>query len=841
MIPFKKILFIISIFLLMSCQKENLTPVFRELNHKWKFKQSDSDIWLPATIPGNVHTDLYTNFLIKDPFYGTNEKDLQWIETKDWEYETRFDLSKKILEKENIEIIFEGLDTYAKVILNNHLILLSDNMFIQHTIDCKPFLTERENELKITFISPVNEAEIYWNEYPYELPGGQKVMTRKAGFHYGWDWGPRIVTSGIWRPIVIHAWNSAKIEDVQIIRNYLSEDNADFEALVEIQSNENINIELQLSVSNLINRSLEFNLEKGTHKYRLPFKINDPKLWWTNGLGEAFLYKLNFKLIQNNQIIDENEMNYGIRTIELIQDKDEFGESFYFKLNGKPIFIKGANYIPQDNFQNSVSDERYKRLFETVVNSNMNMLRVWGGGIYEDDIFYDLCDENGILVWQDFMFACALYPSNKEFLDNVNTEVIQTVKRLRNHPCIALWCGNNEIDEAWHNWGWSKAFSKEDSTIIRKGYNKLFHDIIPNTVKTYDPERLYHPSSPKYGRGNDLSLFEGDSHYWGVWHDAEPFENYEEKVPRFMSEFGFQSFPSLKTIKKFTDTKDLYIDSEIMLSHQKHPRGNALIKQYMNDYYSIPEDFEHFVYVSQLMQAEGIILGIEAHRRAKPYCGGTLYWQLNDCWPVISWSSIDYYGNRKALQYFVKKAYEKYLISITKKNDNLEVYIISDDLNKTDAELCLILKNFKGDTLWSFTEQFEIRANKSKVYYTNKLSNIIKDQIKNDLVLQAQLKRKDSVIAETFKYFVKPKNLNLQKVDVKYSIHKIENAYELDLISENLAKNVYLETDLTGFFSDNYFDLPAGCKKKIIFYTEDQFLNSNNIRIITYNDVFLKN
>lgn len=646
-------------FLLTGCggEKESAMTIL-EINNHWQFSKKGENKWYDAVVPGCVFTDLMAQGLLDDPFYRDNENTSQWVEQEEWEYKTRFNVDKKLLQKEKIELVFKGLDTYAEIFLNDTPVLRADNMFREWKIDVKALLKEGNNDLTVHFLSPVKEALPLWDRLGYELPGGPKVMTRKPGYHYGWDWGPKLTTSGIWRPVFLRAWNAVKIDSLQLVQTELSKKNALVTAVFDIQSTGTreavVSIE-EVNEEKTLNRA-SVQLVPGTNTVSFTFEIEDPQLWWTNGLGEPHLYLLD-GIVETADGVSENiSQKIGLRTLEVVVERDKDGESFYFKLNGEPLFIKGANYIPQDSFLNRVTEARYRKLINDSKETHMNMLRVWGGGFYENDIFYDLCDEAGILVWQDFMFACAMYPGDKAFLENVRREAVDNVKRLRNHACIALWCGNNEIDEAWHNWGWQSQFTESQRHRVWADYQKLFHDLLPGVVNRFDDRRFYWPSSPKFGRGDPRSLTEGDSHYWGVWHDAEPFEMFREKGGRFQSEYGFQAFPPLETVKRFALPDDFSVESEVMKVHQKHPRGNQLIKTYMERDYNIPDDFEHFLYLSGVLQAEGMKIGIEALRRAKPFCMGSLYWQLNDCWPVVSWSGIDYYGNWKALHYFVKKA-----------------------------------------------------------------------------------------------------------------------------------------------------------------------------------------
>ena len=423
-------------------------------------------------------------------------------------------------------------------------------------------------------------------------------------------------------------------------------------------------------------------------KALLPIIIKNPKRWWPHNLGEPYLYDIKVIVKDKGKILDSISTKYGIRTIDLVTEKDSIGESFYFKVNDVPVYAKGANYIPQHSFQNKVQDSDYENLLNNVVDANMNMLRVWGGGIYENDIFYELCDEKGILVWQDFMFACAMYPGDDDFLKTVEKEAEDNVRRLRNHASIALWCGNNENSEGWHRWGWQAGRSEDEKAEIWNNYLKVFDSILPNTVSQLT-DTDYWETSPKYGRGNPKYKTEGDAHDWWIWHDGYPFEHLEENVPRFMSEFGFQSFPSYETIRYINQNDSIEISSEGFKNHQKHSRGFQIIEDYMQRDFPVPENPEDYVYISQLLQAYGIIKGIEAQRRAKPFNMGTLYWQLNDCWPAISWSSIDFLGNWKALHYKAKRSFEDVLISSKVENDTLRTWIVNDDLDSKNGMLSL--------------------------------------------------------------------------------------------------------------------------------------------------------
>jgi beta-mannosidase len=803
----KKKFYSIILFLIGFCSSISAQNSERNLAiEQWKFSKQGENNWLSAKVPGTVHTDLLLNKKILDPFYRTNEKLVQWIENENWEYQTTFSISAQEIKNENAVLQFDGLDTYAEVFLNDTKFLSANNMFRTWKVNVKKQLKLGKNNLRIVFFPAVVKGKEEAKKLSYVLPGDEKVFTRKAQYQYGWDWGPRFVTAGIWRKVSLQFWNKATILNVKCIQRTVNENAAELEFVAEINST--VDGKFLITVNDKLE---EISLKKGANLKTVNYQIKNPKLWWTNGLGESFLYPFTINLSKETNNLSSVKMNIGIRTIELINEKDKIGESFYFKLNGVPVFMKGANYIPPDSFLPNANDSTYKTIIKNATDANMNMLRVWGGGVYADDAFYNECDKNGILVWQDFMFACAMYPGDETFVENVKNEVIDNVNRLQNHPCIALWCGNNEIDEGWHNWGWQKQYkySAQDSTAIWNNYEKLFHDVIPKTLEKILPknENRYWSSSPSIGWGRKESLEQGDSHYWGVWWGREPFEVYEKKVGRFVSEYGFQGMPSLQTFQTFATKEDLNLNSDAVKNHQKHPTGYETINEYMARDYKIPANFEEYLYVSQLLQAEGMKTAIEAHRRFKPYCMGTLYWQLNDCWPVTSWSSVDYLGNWKAFHYQAKRSYENVLISFKEEKDNYNVFIVNDDLKAHDGEVLLELLDFKGNKLWEKKIPSSIPANLSAGLLSIPKSEFYAIQLQK-AVLSVAFQYENKRVKSLY-YFAKPKDLQLTKPNIQ--IKKIDDL-TIEIASDVLAKNVFLSSEETTFFSDNYFDV-LPCEK----------------------------
>jgi beta-mannosidase len=556
------------IFVAFVCRAQLLT---QSINNGWKFYYTHKSKWYAAQVPGTIHTDLLKNKLIDDPYYRDNEKKLQWIGTTDWDYKTSFSIQPDLLLKKNIELVFDGLDTYADVYLNGNLILQADNMFRQWRINIKQFL-KKNNELSIHFYSAKNKVDSIAKTYlPLQIPDNPRVFVRKAQYHFGWDWGPVFITAGIWKNVYIEAYN---------------------------------------------------------------------------------------KLPEEKPFVNK-------RKIELIQEPDSIGKTFYFKIDGKPVYMKGANYIPSDMFLPRVKKEDYRKIVLAAKDANMNMLRVWGGGVYEDDAFYDLCDKYGINVWQDFMFAGGMIPGDEHFIDNVREEVKYQILRLRRHPCIVLWCGNNEIDEAWNNWGWQEQFNIHgaDSVKIWKSYKRLFQDSLPVWVKEYDGTRPYSSTSPLNGWGRANSITEGDSHYWGTWWGLQDWEIFEHKTGRFVSEYGMQAMPNMTSTNAITLPKDRYLFSDVLNAHQKSPVGFKFLKIYLDRYFLDSAkveklSLEDYTYLTQCLQYYFFKNSIAEHRSKSPTNMGTLLWQLNDCWPVCSWSITDYYNREpKAAWYGVKEAY----------------------------------------------------------------------------------------------------------------------------------------------------------------------------------------
>jgi beta-mannosidase len=782
------------------------------------------DEWMPAEVPGTVHTDLLRQGKIADPFFGTNERDQQWIERCGWEYEATFDVSDTLLSCRHVEIVFRGLDTFADVEVNGAPILRADNMFREWRADVKARLRPSDNLLAVRFRSPIDEAMGAYDALGYRLPAANdqaavmvSMFARKAPYHYGWDWGPRFVTSGIWRSVSLLGWDGARLEDVHVVQTHLDDDRTDLRIKATVTAAGAVRAGVTVFVRGAAAGATERVLAAGSNGVDIDVTVDRPERWWPNGLGRPCLYEITVRLSVDGADIDERRLRIGLRSVEVVHREDRHGKCFTVHVNGAPTFMKGANYIPPDSFLPRVGGDRYRRLLQAAADANMNMLRVWGGGIYEDDRFYDLCDELGILVWQDFMFACSMYPSDEAFVENVRREATENVRRLRNHPCLALWAGNNEIEAAWLKWDWRRKFDLSDDAVraLESGYRRLFHEVLPGVVAAHDPSRFYTRSSPSANddRVAPDTLGYGDMHYWGVWHAEAPYSEYAANVSRFMSEYGFQSFPEIDSVARYAPRSEWSIESPVMLAHQRHPRGNQLVRTYMNRDFRPPRDFASFLYVSQVLQATVIQFAAEAHRRRMPYNAGSLYWQLDDCWPVASWSGIDYYGRWKALHYFARRFFAPVLVSIVAEGGTIAVHVVSDrrEAAPGSARLSLRLVDFGGRVAWSSDAEVRLPESASTLLATVDTAVFAAERL-DRAVFVAEVFESEACLARGLHFFAKTKDLDLADPGVTVVVaSRGERCATLEVSARTFAKSVRLSSGAAeGHFSDNYFDLLPG-------------------------------
>jgi beta-mannosidase len=762
-----------------------------------------------------VQTDLLANGLIPDPFAGANEAGLQWIGLADWEYRTTFAVGHEELARRRLDLVFDGLDTFGDVYVNGTAALHADNMFRTWRIPAKALLKEGANELRVVLHSPVMTMLPVVEALPYRLPTVVQVQrvsergiatdpyTRKAGYQYGWNWGPRLVTLGIWRSVHLQTWDDVQIENFHIRQNKVTAEVVELSADLIIEADTAVTAEVAVTGAG----SATVELDAGENHISLPFRIRNPKLWYPLGYGEQNLTVFTAVVKTGNRLAAEATLRTGLRSFELRRRPDQWGKSFEFVVNGVPVFAKGANVIPLDSFPARVTPEMHRRLLTAARDAHMNMLRVWGGGYYESDDFYDLCDELGILVWQDFMFGGEMVPGDPAFQENVRQEAIEQVRRLRDHPSVVLWCGNNELETGWLHWGDRQAFkaslTPDQREYVWQSYLLLFSDVLKNVVGEHAHSAPYWPSSPSanYEQEPDNQT-NGDMHYWQVWYGSLPIAASTAVTPRFMSEYGFESFPDLATVAAFAHPEDFAIDSAVMLAHQKDPGGSQRMLANIERDYGTPKDFTSFVYLSQVQQAEAIKTAAEHLRRSRPRTMGSLFWQLNDCWPAPSKSSVDYYGRWKALLYAARRFYAELLISPYRHNGVIDVYLVSDKLEPVAATVRTRLLTFDGKALSDTTEERAVPPAASTRIATLDEKRLLGGADPRASVAVLDLLVGGKVVSQNLVYFDAVRNLRLPKARIEVTV----KAEKVTLVSRTLARSVCVSPAA----SDNYFDLLPG-------------------------------
>ncbi len=761
------------------------------LNGKWQMRRTDQTEVLSANVPGSVYRDLLDNGRIPDPFYGDNEYEITKLVDFDYEYTRSFTVDS--LDFKHVTLVCDGLDTLAEVYINENFVAKVKNMHVGYEWDVKSILKLGENTIRIVFLSPSQYCEKLHQVEPMNQSEGRMngfAHLRKAHYMFGWDWGPILPDMGIWRDIKIAQYNE-KIEDY-----YIKQTHTGGKVILDIDVNatsDDIDIEITSPAGERFK----------AHGKTSQFIIDKPMLWWHNGFGEHPLYDVKITLGDE----DEKSFKIGLRTLTVNTEKDEWGSKFCFNINGKDIFAMGSNYIPEDSILSRYSEERTRKLLTDCVKANHNSIRVWGGGFYLPDYFYRICDELGLIVWHDFMFACGIYNYNLLESD-VTDEIIYNVKRLRHHTCIALWCGNNEVEEAWEFWGWERLYNKR----YKADYIKLFEHLIPNLLKELDPDRFYWQSSPSSG-GSFVDPHNencGDRHYWSVWHGLKPFTDYKNYHFRFLSEFGFQSFPCIETIKTFAEPEDMNIFSLVMESHQKNGTANEKILNYLSKDYRYPYSFEGIVYISQLMQAEAMRYGIEHFRRSRKNerCMGTLYWQTNDCWPVASWAGIDYYGRWKALHYKSKRFYSPLLLSCDIEGTTAKLCL----LNETSANADCTAKWQLVDNLGNVVKCGEAPISADSLDVSESITLDFAELMPNykettKYVLSFKLYKDGELLSSECMLFAKPKHFKFADPQIKIK----KCGKKLEITAKAFAHEIELKP-VNGdvIFSDNYFSILPG-------------------------------
>jgi beta-mannosidase len=815
-------LFVGTLILTATCTRTPQASVLTiTLTDGWEMRRAGDTLWIPATVPGTVHTDLLAAGLIPDPFKGDPEEDLQWIEDESWVYRTRFVVDPRIPLTDRTELVFEGLDTYAQVSLNGRPLLSADNMFRSWRVNVPDVLLAETNVLEVTFRSPTAEGALRASRHPWSIPHqepdqtGTRAFVRKAAYHFGWDWGPRFVTSGIWRPVRLEAWSGARIRNVHVADPVFETDHAGVRLHIEVETSAGGSARVGArSPSEAFEPVLaRVDLRAGLDTVVMSLRIPEPERWWPAGLGEPHLYEVDVD-VAFGTAWDHQRHRFGLKSLDLVTEADGLadglGESFIFRVNGREFFARGANLVPPDHFTPRADSAVYAALLDDVVAANMNMVRVWGGGVYLPDVFYDLADERGVLVWQDFMFANSLVPGDTAFLASVAAEAADQTRRLRNHPSLAMWCGNNEVAEGWANWAWRDAYAPEIALEVEAAYEHLFEEVLPAVVEAHDPSRPYWPSSPSVGWGHAESLTRGDSHYWGVWWGMEPFRAYAEKVPRFASEFGFQALPNPATIEAFAEVAPTRLDEPAMAAHQKHATGYETIATYLARDWPVPppDSLDAFAYVSQLAQAEGVGLALEAHRRSWPRTGGSLYWQLNDTWPVVSWSSRDYFGRWKALHYRARSIFAPVAVLADSWADSVGVWVATDR-EGSSGTIEVLAMDMTGEPIGIHSVRFQ---GSGRVWVSTIADLVPEGTDPRDVIVVASLVGNERPGSRDIAFLVPPGDLSLPDPEVRVvATERNAAVWHVTLTADRFAYGVRLAVTGSGArFSDNYLHILPG-------------------------------
>ncbi|MBN2411923.1 glycoside hydrolase family 2 protein [candidate division KSB1 bacterium] len=816
-----------------------------DLNGAWQFKAIEENEWLDANVPGTVWEDLMRCGRIKeDPFYRDNELKVQWVEKKEWEYRKKFTVTAEFLKHDKIVLDCRGLDTIAEIWLNGTLVANTINMFIEYEFDVKRLLKPGENDIHILFRSILE-----WNKQQVAADPkvSEKLMSikgnvffaRKEGSDFGWDWGVRLLTCGIWRPIRLAAYDTGRIIDLGVRQDLADPNKAVLNVTAELEQFRDKNLSMQILVSFKDKILQQQNFKVASNRVNARLTIKDPQLWWPNGWGEHPLYTVESILKDGKQVVHRKKIRIGLRTVKIVREKDERGESFGIKFNGHLIFCKGGNWIPADALPNRLTEEHYRRLLGSCVEANMNMIRIWGGGLYEPDIFYEFCDENGLMVWHDFAFAVGPYIASESYLENVRQEITSVVRRLRHHPSIAIWCGNNESES---NMAGGQQWIKNYDNVDWQGYDRIFHELIPETAALYDPDRDYWPSSPHHPldrakQNPDWETSSGNVHTYEVWGGSGDFSPFREMGQyRFVAEFGFQSLPDMETIRSFTAPEDRYFSSRIIDHHEKSGGpyrpgstiGTTKIAKFTADMFLIPNGLENWVYVSQLLQAEGMKMGCEALRRNYPASTGALYWQLNDNWPVTSWSSMDYFGRWKALQYMAGDFFSPVLVCDQVQDTKVKIYGVNDLLEDIPATLTWELGRFDGTVAQRGELNVLLPANRSTPVTELDFNNIIAEnpdyityrkfsyENRGQYYFSYKLVQENKVLSSNTAFFVLQKYLQLKDPHLNAQIQKVSDGFTISITADRFAAYVCLGLkEKYARFSDNYFHLLPGEVKKV--------------------------
>ncbi len=809
------------------------------LNGTWQLSAGHRSLEsVDMQIPGTVLSGLLAAGKIKDPFYRTNEDATRALFWKDYVFTRTFDVDEELLAQQHIVLVCEGLDTLAEISINGTFLAKTDNMHRTWKFQAKKLLHPGKNEIQIVFRSVLRFIE----DYPYEahkkinyIPCGSmkgNQLLRKAHSMFGWDWGPQTIDAGIFRDIYLQGYSHARIEDIRIHQQHAKNVSVQTSiTLSESVPGQKLCVELSEDGAD---KPLQTKLCKTNADgvAAVDFVIENPKLWWPNDYGDQPLYIVRTTLLdEDGTSLESITRRIGLRTLTISQEKDKWGNEFAFCVNGVKIFTRGGNYIPDDCLYTRITEKKLDYILESCRRAHFNCVRVWGGGYYPSDAFYDLCDEKGLIVWQDLMYACNVYDVTDAFAENCRQETYDNVRRLRHHASLGLWCGNNEIESAWDHWG----DVQKETPYLRADYLRLFEEVLPKAVQEADGETFYWHSSPSSGGcfDNPDDANRGDTHYWDVWHGQKPFTDYRKYFFRFCSEFGFQSFPCAKTVNSFTLEDDRNIFARVMESHQKNDAANGKMLYYLSENLRYPKDLTHLLYASQVLQGMAIKYGVDHWRRNRGRCMGTLYWQINDDWPAPSWSSIDYFGRWKALHYMAQKFYAPHAVSMTLEDHRCHVYFSNESFETTEYSLTLSIRDLSGNVL----ETYETKGNSPafSAIETAVVDICSWEDQKDDIFLEAVIHTKDQKVLKDVETLVPYKYLNLKNPVISTEAEETNDAFILHISSDCFAPFVALDfDDADVIFSDNFFHLTDKTVQDIIVKKEDilqgHFENAEDFR-----------
>lgn len=767
--------------------------------------------WMTAEVPGTIHTDLIANKIIPDPSYRMNELDVQWIDSQQWVYRRTVQIPEDFLNEHAVVLSAEGLDTYATITINGEKIGETANMFIAHEFDVKKILRRGTNEIKILFDSPVVRSQSLEKKNGKLLVSSEshRVYVRKAQYSFGWDWGPKLTTSGIWRNISLRAYSVGRLKHPFVKVNSVTARAAVLDVSVEIEQSSDSPMTLRTYIGGETS-SIEREIRAAPGTVRFQIHIPNPKLWWPRGYGAQPLYTAVFMLMCGGKEIHHIEMQFAIRTVKLIQAKDREGTSFILAVNGVKIFCKGVDWIPSDSFIPRIPDSTYATLLNLAKDAYVNIVRVWGGGIYEQDIFYDLCDQLGLMVWQDFMYACGEYPEQRGFLNAAQAEAESVVRHLRNHPSIVLWCGNNECE-------WQFCTQNPDKTPDDMSGAPIFREILPSVCKSLDGTRPYWRSSP-FGKGFPNAESNGNHHQWVVWSFWKDYKEYANDNARFVTEFGFQAPANRSTFDAVTLLEDRDPQSPVMEHHNKQTEGTERLMRFQAAHYRLGSSYAEFIYKGQLVQAEALKFAVEHWRRRKFSTAGAIYWQFNDCWPASSWATVDSALKPKAGYYFTKKFFAPILASFKETAGGIEAWIVNDRFDALEGTLVISLRSFLGKKLWAKRKTISIPANCS-IKGERIADGFLAKCDKTSHYLHMELQIANAVVSENRFFFAEPKHLQLPDVTLRTRLTEVKNrGFVLSVSSKSFVKNLQIDIDNeTVVFDDNYFDLDAGTTKRVGF------------------------